>query len=214
VVPPATTAAVIVPFSAMGCPAGQVCLPTLPMYSSTACMTAAARPVAEGMPCGQQECAPGLGCLVAEDRNELACLRLCPAGSHGVCHPDEHCAGTISAFSCVNFCVPLPPPCDVYAQDCPAADQECTRAINAETGAYYTGCRRAGASAEGESCGGGYSECQKGLVCAPVYAASGFVGSLCRRVCRPSNASDCPTGQMCSGAFAGWPSFSYCDAPG
>jgi hypothetical protein len=172
-------------------------------------MTESATPKQEHETCGQQECAPGLGCFSSYPGPDWSCQRLCPAGSHGRCGPGEVC-GAESGYGCIMHCVPLLAPCDVYAQDCANPEEACTPTLNAESGQRYTGCLLPPASSEGDPCGPTtfLPTCAKGLLCA---VPSGMTDPSCRRICRPGGTPTCPAGQACTGVFGqGW-DITFCE---
>lgn len=176
------------PFDPSACP-GQAC-----RWSQTEamCMDVQMPAPALGEACGTLDCEPSLIC--ASSGGPYVCHALCRAGSVGECPSGSACSGGLSG-ACVRFCMPLPEPCDVLAQDCADPNDTCTFASHPETQERYTGCRPAGPQQAGEACGDGNGSCGHGLVCISQDGAS-----TCHNVCDPQGGDPmCPAGLSCDG---------------
>ena len=165
------------PFVSTPCAAASSCRPT---DMGTRCM-ATSMTLGEGALCDRaDQCAPGLLCLDFGDG--FQCSRMCPMGSIGFCGATSACTGSIGD-ACVQVCRPLPPRCDIYAQDCADSADTCTFVRNSETDEPYTGCRPAGTRTRGQTCGGMDGACGHDLVC----IRSGET-TACHGVCNPEAA--------------------------
>lgn len=199
---PCTAAGECDPFDVTSCP-GQACRARA---TGTMCVDLSATTVGERAACARDaDCMPGLACLDFADGLGFACYRMCPDGSTGACATGDACTGTFGDV-CVRACRPMPPACDIYAQDCADADATCTFVRNPETNDPYTGCRPAGTQLEGETCGGSLGACGHALVC---IATMGM--NTCHQVCDPDvMPASCPTGQTCTGLARTW-MVGYCE---
>jgi hypothetical protein len=193
------------PFTATSCGAGMACRPGA---TGTSCHATSATTVGVGMPCAHAEdCEAGLVCLTFTAGEGPTCHRMCHARSVGECDTGYACNGTFGD-TCINVCRPIPPACDIYAQNCAMATDTCTLVRNPETNAPYTGCRPAGTQNEGQPCGGAAGTCNHALICVSL---SGIAG--CRHVCDATVTPDtCTAPAACTGLAMTW-GVHYCQAP-
>lgn len=183
------------PFDPAACRAGEVCVRR--STGRTECRSGPGDADLDELCSRGSDCRPGLLCV--NTGGEQRCQRSCPLGSVGFCGGEERCSGSIGD-ACLGFCRLRSPTCDVYAQDCEAADDACTFAMDPETDERYTGCRPAGPRTIGTACGEDEGFCEAGLVCIREDP-----GGVCREVCNAELPTDtCRAGEVCSGLSAGW----------
>jgi hypothetical protein len=192
------------PFDPTSCGA-MACRPTA---TGTMCQAISSTPAGFGDAClHPNDCTQGLVCLSFSTTEGALCHQMCHVHSVGECPTGYVCTGTFGD-TCVDVCRPLPPMCDIYAQDCADPMQTCTLVRNPETSMPYTGCRQAGTQGEGMPCGGSSGSCDHSLIC-----IAGSVGATCHRVCDPAaSTSPCTGGTTCSGLAMTW-GVHYCNAP-
>jgi hypothetical protein len=136
---------------------------------------------------GGDSCAAGLICASASGASTCVefCDRVCgePCGAGTRCNTRLGDTGEWG-------CGPLPPPCDLLAQDCAGAGEACY-VLEAATGT--TGCMLEGALPEGAACTT-QGECGRSLICLATQAGG---LSVCVPLCDPAHPSAC-LGGTCS----------------
>ena len=199
---PCVAAGACDPFAPAPCSGGEACRPT---SSGAECRAVDTPELVQGDPCllpaDADRCGAGLVCLDFGDG--LACHRMCPSGSIGVCGDTLACLSGVGGDACIGICRPPPEPCDILAQNCADPDDTCTLASHPETGALYTGCRPAGPRAITQLCGGSNGACGHGLIC---------LSGRCRQVCDPNDGDPACSlaGQTCTGLAASY-GVPYCE---
>ena len=136
---------------------------------------------------GGDSCAAGLIC--ASGGGESTCVQFCDRVCGEPCGPGTRC-NTRLGDTGEWGCGPLPPPCDLLAQDCTGAGEACYL-LEPATGT--TGCLRAGTLPENAACIT-QGECAAGLICL-ASQAGGL--TVCVPLCDTRAAAPCAAG-VCS----------------
>jgi hypothetical protein len=176
-----------------GCPDGAQC--SIVDASSIQCVPAGDK--ADGAPCGfsVNECKPGYICL----NNLTGAGGLC----HRFCKSDTDCAAPgglcvmnpgASQKACSQNCDP------VTATGCPDAMlTKCDLAKDNVSMKWFSRCTGKGTKQQGEECGGGPSQCDKGMSCFNVTDQAMMVTKqLCLTWCVVGGAVGCPPNSQCS----------------
>gem|GEM_PF-5399692 len=174
------------------------------IQSTIACENVVGAPIVAGQSCQfSEQCAHGLVCINLG--NGASCTKLCPADSKGFCGPTAACSVEITGQPCLNLCVALAAPCNIYDVSSCGVGQKCGLARNPETAERYTGCSRAGQFQIGAACSAD-TQCVAGTICVSVSGVS-----RCQQVCGPNNTNPVCLigGQTCSAKTSQY-DVSYC----
>jgi hypothetical protein len=174
------------------------------IQSTIACESIAGVPIVAGQNCQfSEQCAHGLVCINLG--KGATCTKLCPAGSKGFCGASAACSIEITGQPCINMCVALAVPCNIYDVSICGVGQKCGLARNPETAERYTGCTAAGQFKVGDPCSAD-TQCLAGTVCVSVNGVS-----RCQQVCGPNNTNPVCLfgGQTCTGKTSQY-DVSYC----
>ena len=147
---------------------------------------------------GGDSCAAGLICASAGGAS--TCVQFCDRGCGEPCGAGARC-NTRLGDTGEWGCGPLPPPCDLLAQDCAGAGEAC---YVLEPQTATTGCLLEGTLPEGAACTV-QGECARSLICL-ASQAGGL--ATCVPLCDTRAAAPCAQGS-CS-ALAGLDPVGYC----
>ena len=160
-----------------GCGAGTIC--TTDATGGLACMEPGTQPLRKG--CNEvSTCAAGACVKIANGSPK--CRPFCTKNIE--CEEGEVCGSetTLPSGDKAKFCVPKPPKCDLFAQDCEKPEEACTLEQNG------TLCVKPGEEILGAKCAA-VDDCKKELVCVsdkchqPCSLKSGGGDPKCKDIC-------------------------------